>query len=114
MAQHAQLRIDSGLRMLFRDAFSPWRGSTRGGRFSGVHWWPDLGVHRGTVRTCIVHLIRNSLDYASWKDRKRIATALRPIYTAVSADAAEAALQDFASGPWGQKHPTIVQSWRRA
>ncbi|WP_396201653.1 IS256 family transposase [Gemmatimonas sp.] len=67
-----------------------------------------------TVQTCIVHLLRNSLDYASWKDRKKLAAALRPIYTAVSAEAAETALRDFAAGPWGQKHPTIVQSWQRA
>jgi putative transposase len=67
-----------------------------------------------TVQTCLVHLIRNSLDYASWKDRKRLAAALRPIYTAVSADAAAAALDAFAAGPWGGKYPTIVQSWRRA
>jgi transposase-like protein len=67
-----------------------------------------------TVQTCIVHLLRNSLDYASWKDRKKLAAALRPIYTAVSAEVAEAALRDFAAGPWGQKYPTIVQSWQRA
>ena len=67
-----------------------------------------------TVQTCIVHLLRNSLDYASWKDRKKLAAALRPIYTAVSAEVAEAALRDVAAGPWGQKHPTIVQSWQRA
>ena len=67
-----------------------------------------------TVQTCIVHLLRNSLDYASWKDREKLAAALRPIYTAVSAEVAEAALRDFAAGPWGQKHPTIVQSWQRA
>jgi transposase-like protein len=67
-----------------------------------------------TVQTCLVHLIRNSLDYASWKDRKRLAAALRPIYTAVSADAAAVALDAFAAGPWGGKYPTIVQSWRRA
>ena len=67
-----------------------------------------------TVQTCIVHLIRNSLDYASWKDRKQVAAALRPIYTAATADAAQEALEEFASGPWGAKHPTIVQSWRRA
>jgi transposase-like protein len=67
-----------------------------------------------TVQTCIVHLLRNSLDYASWKDRKKLAAALRPIYTAVSAEVAEAALRDFAAGPWGQKHPTIAQSWQRA
>jgi putative transposase len=67
-----------------------------------------------TVQTCIVHLIRNSLDYASWKHRKDVAAALRPIYTAPTAQAAEEALEEFAAGDWGQKHPTIVQSWRRA
>ena len=39
-----------------------------------------------TLQTCIVHLIRNSLDYASWKDRKLLAAALRPFYTAASAE----------------------------
>jgi putative transposase len=67
-----------------------------------------------TVQTCIVHLIRNSMDYASWKDRKQVAAALRPIYTAATAEAAQEALEEFASGHWGSKHPTIVQSWRRA
>lgn len=67
-----------------------------------------------TVQTCIVHLIRNSLDYASWKDRKAIAAALRPIYTAATAQAAEEALEEFAASPWGAKYPTIAQSWRRS
>nr|WP_176025729.1 IS256 family transposase [Burkholderia vietnamiensis] len=69
---------------------------------------------RTTVQTCIVHLIRNSLEYASYKDRKALAAALRPIYAAASEEAARQALQDFADGPWGAKYPTIVQSWRRA
>jgi transposase-like protein len=67
-----------------------------------------------TVQTCIVHLIRNSLDYAGWKDRKAVAQALRPIYAAANESAARQALQDFAEGPWGVKYPTIVQSWQRA
>ncbi|WP_374729702.1 IS256 family transposase [Burkholderia cenocepacia] len=69
---------------------------------------------RTTVQTCIVHLIRNSLEYASYKDRKALAAALRPIYAAASEEAARQALQDFADGPWGEKYPTIVQSWMRA
>ncbi|AUA59755.1 IS256 family transposase [Achromobacter spanius] len=69
---------------------------------------------RTTVQTCIVHLIRNSLDYAGWKDRKAVAAALRPIYAAASEQAAEQALQTFADGPWGIKYPTIVQAWQRA
>jgi putative transposase len=67
-----------------------------------------------TLQTCIVHLIRNSLDYASWKDRKALAAALRPIYAAPSAEAAEEALAAFEAGPWGRKFPTIVAAWRRA
>lgn len=69
---------------------------------------------RTTVQTCIVHLIRNSLEYASYKDRKVLAAALRPIYATASEEAARQALQDFADGPWGAKYPTIVQSWQRA
>ena len=66
------------------------------------------------MQTCIVHLIRNSLDYAGWKDRKAVAVALRPIYAAASAQAAEQALLTFADGPWGIKYPTIVAAWQRA
>jgi putative transposase len=69
---------------------------------------------RTTLQTCVVHLIRNSLDYASWKDRKPLAAALRPIYAAASAEAAEAALDAFAAGEWGRKFPTVVAAWRRA
>jgi transposase-like protein len=67
-----------------------------------------------TLQTCIVHLIRNSLDYASWKERKALARAIRPIYTAASAEAAEAELNAFESSAWGAKFPTVVASWRRA
>jgi putative transposase len=67
-----------------------------------------------TLQTCIVHLIRNSLDYASWKERKTLAAAIRPIYTAPSAEAAQAALDAFEAGPWGKKFPTVAASWRRA
>ncbi len=65
------------------------------------------------VQTCIVHLLRNSMDFVSYKDRKAVATALKDIYRAVDARAAEAALADFEAGPWGQKYPAISQSWRR-
>jgi len=67
-----------------------------------------------TLQTCIVHLIRNSLDYAGWKDRKALAAAIRPIYAAVTAEAAAAELDAFEAGPWGQKFPTVVAAWRRA
>ena len=67
-----------------------------------------------TLQTCIVHLIRNSLDYASWKDRKLLAAALRPVYTAASAEAAADALGEFEQGQWGRKYPTVTAAWRRA
>ena len=58
-----------------------------------------------TLQTCIVHLIRNSLDYASWKDRKALAAAIKPIYTAPSAEAAMAELEAFAPGAVGREIP---------
>jgi putative transposase len=65
------------------------------------------------VQTCIVHLIRYSMQFASWKERKAIVGALKPIYRADSAEAARAQLEQFDAGPWGQKYPAIAQSWRR-
>src|SRR6476619_7335513 len=67
-----------------------------------------------TVQTRIIHLLRHSLDFVSYKDRKGLAPALKDIYRAVDADAAEKALTGFEAGPWGQRYPAIGQSWRRA
>jgi transposase-like protein len=67
-----------------------------------------------TLQTCIVHLMRNSLEFASWKDRRALAAAIRPIYTAASAEVAEAELDAFEQGEWGRKFPTVVDAWRRA
>ena len=67
-----------------------------------------------TVQTCIVHLLRQSLDFVSYKDRKAVAAALKDIYRAVDAAAGEAALAAFEEGAWGRKYPAIGQSWRRA
>ena len=67
-----------------------------------------------TLQTCIVHLIRHSLDYANWRDRKSLAGALKPVYAAPGAEAAAAALDEFAESPLGQRFPTVVASWRRA
>lgn len=72
------------------------------------------GYPATTLQTCIVHLIRNSLDYANWKERKALAAAIRPIYTATSAEAAEAELDALEASSWGEKFPTVVASWRRA
>jgi putative transposase len=65
------------------------------------------------VQTCIVHLIRHSLDFAAWKDRKTVAQALKTVYRATDANAGQAAMDAFADGPWGTKYPAIAQSWRR-
>ncbi len=65
------------------------------------------------VQTCIVHLIRHSMDFASWKDRKVLAGALKAIYRAKDADAAKSALEAFETSHWGEKYPAIAQSWRR-
>jgi putative transposase len=67
-----------------------------------------------TVQTCIVHLLRQSLAFVAYKDRKPVAAALRDIYRAVDATAGETALAAFEEGPWGRKYPAIGQSWRRA
>lgn len=67
-----------------------------------------------TVQTCIVHLIRNSLAFVGWKDRKAVAAQLKPIYAAPAAEAALDALDRFERGPWGAKYPTIAAGWRRA
>jgi putative transposase len=65
------------------------------------------------VQTCIVHLIRYSMQFASWKERKALAKALKPIYAAASAEAAATELDAFERGPWGEKYPAIVSTWRR-
>jgi putative transposase len=65
------------------------------------------------VQTCIVHLIRYSMHFASWKEQRPVTAALKPIYQAESAAAARERLEDFDRGPWGQKYPAIAQSWRR-
>jgi transposase-like protein len=68
---------------------------------------------RTDVQTCIVHLMRASLDYCSWKDRKAVAAELKEIYRALDAEAARERLETFALGPWGRKYPMITESWRR-
>ena len=65
------------------------------------------------IQTCIVHLIRNSLDFCSWKDRKPVAKELKTIYRAADAQAAHAALQAFEDGPWGPRFAAITALWRR-
>jgi putative transposase len=65
------------------------------------------------VQTCIVHLVRHSLDFISWKDRKAVVPELRAIYRARDAEAGLAALDAFEAGPWGAKYPAVAPAWRR-
>ena len=73
----------------------------------------EAAFPEATVQTCVVHLIRYSLAHASWKERKELASALRPIYRADTLEEAEEALDAFEAGAWGRKFPAIVRSWRR-
>ncbi len=66
-----------------------------------------------TVQTCIVHLIRNSLKYVPRREREQVARDLKPIYTAVDADQAQAELETF-DEKWGQRFPVITQAWLNA
>lgn len=69
--------------------------------------WPQA-----TVQTCVVHLIRNSIRFTAWNDRRQIVKDLKAVYTAPTLAAAEAALEDFEAA-WGQTYGGIVDLWRR-
>ena len=64
------------------------------------------------IQKCVVHQIRNSIRYVSYKDTKKLLSDLKPIYTAPSEAAGLAALDEFEAA-WGAKYPLVVQSWRR-
>ena len=66
------------------------------------------------VHTCVVHLVRRSLAFVGWQDRKRVAAALRLIYRAETAEAAAAALAAFAASADGRRYPLIAPVWERA
>lgn len=70
--------------------------------------WP-----KATVQTCVIHLIRSSLKYVSWKDRKKATAAMRPIYTALNEAAAKTALENLRRD-FGKKSPGMVAAWERA
>jgi putative transposase len=67
-----------------------------------------------TVQTCVVHLIRASMRFVSYKDRSAVAKALKPVYTAVTVEAAESALLEFAESDLGTRYPTTVKTWTDA
>jgi putative transposase len=70
--------------------------------------WPQA-----LVQTCVIHLIRASTRFCTWKDRRAVAAALRPIYTALTVEVAESAMDDFEI-EWDTKYPGIVRTWRSA
>ena len=70
--------------------------------------WKDA-----TVQTCVIHLIRSSLKYISWKDRKKATAFMRPVYTAVNEAAAKAALENMRR-EFGKKAPGMIAAWERA
>lgn len=79
----------------------------------GLSGFPDAiaAAYPNTcVQLCIVHMIRNSLKYVSWKDRKALAASLKEIYTSATVVEAEAALEVFKER-WGEKYPTVYKSW---
>src|SRR5690348_3872213 len=67
-----------------------------------------------TVQTCVVHLIRNSMRFVAYGQRKAIAAALKTVYTAPTVDAATEAFEEFANSTLGQSNPTTVIAWRNA
>lgn len=71
--------------------------------------WPSA-----CVQTCVLHLLRSSTRFVSYKDRKAVSAELKKIYTAINEDAAQVALEEFAQGQWGRKYPSTVDAWRRA
>lgn len=71
--------------------------------------WP-----RAVVQTCVVHLIRSSMKYVSYQDRKKVASQLRPIYTAINEEGAVAALEAFEASDLGRKYPAAVQTWKNS
>ena len=68
---------------------------------------------RTAVQTCIVHLIRDSMAFVAWKDRKRVMLGLKAIYRAEAAATAEAQLDAF-EAEWGSRYPAVSPAWRRA
>ena len=82
----------------------------------GLKGFPDAinsAFPQTQIHHCVVHLVRQSLAYVSWQDRKKVALELKAIYRAPTLEAAEAQLSAFESGPWGKRFPPIAQLWRR-
>lgn len=82
----------------------------------GLKGFPEVitsAFPQNVVQTCIVYLIRSSLAFVSWKDRKAILSAIKAIYRAENAYAALVRLEEF-EAEWGKRYPAIGAAWRRA
>lgn len=121
----------------FKHVLGIWLGTAEGSRFwagvlaelrnrgikdvlfvccDGLNGLPDAIVTtwaNAKVQTCVIHLIRSSMKYVSWKERKKAAAALRPIYTALNEAAAKTALENLRRD-FGKKSPGMVAAWERA
>ena len=92
-------------------------GAKRAGECDGLTGLPEAieaTWPQATVQTCVVHLIRASMRFVSYGDRKKVAAALKPIYTAPSQEAAWQALTDFSESDLGVKYPQTAATWERA
>ena len=82
-----------------------------GDGLSGLRHAVESVFPQADVQLCVVHHIRNVTKFVAWKDRKPLCAAMRPIYTAPTLQAAELALERFASA-WEQRYPMSVAAWR--
>jgi len=65
------------------------------------------------IQTCIVHLIRHSLSFCGWRERKAVAQELKTIYQSPTAEIAQQRLEEFEQSEVGKKYPMIVSSWKK-
>ena len=122
VVQNKAVQLAIGITALGRkEILGMWTAAQEGAKFwlgvmNELKGFPEAieaAFPEATVQTCVVHLIRYSLAHASWKERKELAGALRPIYQAETLEEAEEALDGFEASSWGRKFPAIVRSWRR-
>ena len=76
----------------------------------GLKGFPEA-IETTQIQLCIVHMIRHSLNYVSWKQRKEVATDLKMSYSATTLEEAESHLEQFEE-KWNSSHPMIGKSWR--
>ena len=92
-------------------------GAKRAGECDGLTGLPEAieaTWPQATVQTCVVHLIRASMRFVSYGDRRKVAAALKTVYTAPSQEAAWQALTDFSESDMGVRYPQTVTTWERA